>query len=377
MSVNTPVVNCAYGPGGCGEWQISVPAMGTHVDIRGWGGELREITAQCCSLVARLESLWSRFRVDSDISRLNAAYADRFSDDTWCVVDAETSMLLEDACALSRATRGAFHPLVGSAVTLWDIRARRQCIIDGNPLPPLPDDAQIDAVRRLTDVNLLKRGDMNCWGWRADADTDADAERSSDSEDNAACTIRPALDFGGIAKGKTADRLASLACALGAKGVLVSVGTSSLSMRGCKSDGAPWSVGLREVGESRSSWAGYVELERGALSTSGDYLGGIPRTIRAGVPQLMLLHHIVDPRSARPAVSDRRQVTVICESGVMAEALSTAILVGGLECVDDDAVRRWARRAGVSATWDYVILTDDDVEMSEGITWHSRSQQDG
>ena len=86
----------------------------------------------------------------------------------------------------------------------------------------------------------------------------------------------PRLDLGGIAKGYTADACRDLAVSMGARGVLVSVGTSSVSVFGTRADGSPWRAGLRDPNGAPTAVSGVVELPVGdmaSLSTSGDNLG--------------------------------------------------------------------------------------------------------
>ena len=86
----------------------------------------------------------------------------------------------------------------------------------------------------------------------------------------------PRLDLGGIAKGYTADACCDLAVSMGARGVLVSVGTSSVSVFGTRADGSPWRAGLRDPNGAPTAVSGVVELPVGdmaSLSTSGDNLG--------------------------------------------------------------------------------------------------------
>ena len=94
----------------------------------------------------------------------------------------------------------------------------------------------------------------------------------------------PRLDLGGIAKGYTADACRDLAVSMGARGVLVSVGTSSVSVFGTRADGSPWRAGLRDPNGAPTAVSGVVELPVGdmaSLSTSGDNLGPIG-SVRAG-----------------------------------------------------------------------------------------------
>ena len=94
----------------------------------------------------------------------------------------------------------------------------------------------------------------------------------------------PRLDLGGIAKGYTADACRDLAVSMGARGVLVSVGTSSVSVFGTRADGSPWRAGLRDPNGAPTAVSGVVELPVGdmaSLSTSGDNLGPMG-SVRAG-----------------------------------------------------------------------------------------------
>ena len=185
----------------------------------------------------------------------------------------------------------------------------------------------------------------------------------------------PRLDLGGIAKGYTADACRDLAVSMGARGVLVSVGTSSVSVFGTRADGSPWRAGLRDPNGAPTAVSGVVELPVGdmaSLSTSGDNLGPMgsvragaapdPVSVPASDPHAretsretpggggrIFNHHIIDPRTGYPAHAGVRQVSVVASSGVLAEALSTALLVDPSIDVPD-VVARWARVTGAPAS---------------------------
>ena len=379
-------------------WRSSFPAMGTRVDIIGWGGEGMTIVNALVEVVARHEDLWSVFRSSSEVSRLNAALrvdtscvsdsgtlaingahgstgptdvataagASATSSDTTknsdalhpashrpqpsregacdagvrqgLVVSEETDRLLRDALTLAEATGGAFNPLVGSLVAAWDVRAMRAAFVAGAPLPPAPSARVVEAALHASSWRLLSRVGERQWALRSVDDSacgtdtadvgapcvpgdgirDKQRERSSGRREDAANSsgarssgaqdaarvdasgaralvgcgtftgaavlpgdqgcdaLSPRVDLGGIAKGYTADTCRDLAVSMGARGVLVSVGTSSVSVFGTRADGSAWRAGLRDPNGAPTAVSGVVELPAGdmaSLSTSGDNLG--------------------------------------------------------------------------------------------------------
>lgn len=404
-------------------WCSSFPAMGTRVDIIGWGGDGMAIVNAVVGVVARHEDMWSVFRPSSEVSRLNDAVAstgggggasrcgaDSAQTGPGLVVSEETDRLLRDALALAEATGGAFNPLIGPLVAAWDVKAMRAAYVAGAPLPPAPAADAVEAALRASSWGLLSRVGERRWvmGECGDAETqsgtpdvyacdcgagqghhdggacaraiDADV-RSTDAGASVARSYspaaapRPRVDLGGIAKGYTADACRDLAVAMGARGVLVSVGTSSVSVFGTRADGTSWRAGLRDPQGGPTSVAGVVELPVGgmaSLSTSGDNLGPLGsvradpvvgraagsvsgrrarETWRETSPGggRVFDHHIIDPRTGYPANAGVRQVSVVASSGVLAEALSTVLLVDPTIDVPD-VVARWARETGAPAS---------------------------
>ena len=370
----------AGSPGPSPMWRSSFPAMGTRVDIIGWGGDGMAIVNAVVGVVARHEDMWSVFRPSSEVSRLNSVVASAGGSDgtSRCgadsavagpglVVSEETDRLLRDALALAEATGGAFNPLIGPLVAAWDVKAMRAAYVAGVPLPPAPSERVVEAALRASSWGLLSRVGERRWVMGAPAECVGGVDVPS-----------PRLDLGGIAKGRTADACRDLAVAMGARGVLVSVGTSSVSVFGTRADGSSWRAGLRDPHGGPTSVAGVVDLPAGgmaSLSTSGDNLGplGGVRAVCAGRAAASVAgsaadhraretsretsvgggrifdHHIIDPRTGYPARAGVRQVSVVASSGVLAEALSTALLVDpSIDVSDVEA--RWARETGAPAS---------------------------
>ena len=357
-------------------WRSSFPAMGTRVDIIGWGGDGMAIVNAVVGVVARHEDMWSVFRPSSEVSRLNDAVAstgggggasrcgaDSAQAGHGLVVSEETDRLLRDALALAEATGGAFNPLIGPLVAAWDVKAMRAAYVAGAPLPPAPAADAVEAALRASSWGLLSRVGERRWARGVPGESAGGVDAPS-----------PSLDLGGIAKGYTADACRDLAVAMGARGVLVSVGTSSVSVFGTRADGTSWRAGLRDPQGGPTSVAGVVELPVGgmaSLSTSGDNLGPLgvlaPEVVGRAAGSVsdpraretwretspgggrVFDHHIIDPRTGYPAHAGVRQVSVVASSGVLAEALSTALLVDPTIDVPD-VVARWARETGAPAS---------------------------
>ena len=362
-------------------WRSSFPAMGTRIDIIGWGGNGMAIVNAVVGVVARHEDMWSVFRPSSEVSRLNDVVAstggggasrcgaDSAQAGHGLVVSEETDRLLRDALALAEATGGAFNPLIGPLVAAWDVKAMRAAYVAGAPLPPAPAVDAVEAALCASSWSLLSRVGERRWVMGVPGESAGGVDAPS-----------PSLDLGGIAKGYTADACRDLAVAMGARGVLVSVGTSSVSVFGTRADGSSWRAGLRDPQGGPTSVAGVVELPVGgmaSLSTSGDNLGPLgvlapevvvraagsvsdrraretSRETAAGGGRVFD-HHIIDPRTGYPANAGVRQVSVVASSGVLAEALSTALLVDPSIDVPD-VVACWARETGTPASARVVSL---------------------
>ena len=131
------------------------------------------------------------------------------------------------------------------------------------------------------------------------------------------------LDLGATAKALAADRGARAAHAAGGCSVLVSLG-GDLALAGPPPPGG-WPVRIADDHAGRLDGPGpSVALSAGGLATSGTAV----RRWRAGDAEL---HHVVDPRTGRPAETPWRTVSVAAASCVDANTASTAAIVLGTE----------------------------------------------
>ena len=126
------------------------------------------------------------------------------------------------------------------------------------------------------------------------------------------------LDLGGVAKGWAADRAARQ---LGAHGPALIDAGGDIAVSGPMADGSPWPIGVDDPTEID----GQIELlllASGGVATSGrDYR----RWRQGGSWQ----HHIIDPRTGRPAVTDVLSATVVGSSAREAEMAAKTIVILG------------------------------------------------
>jgi thiamine biosynthesis lipoprotein len=126
------------------------------------------------------------------------------------------------------------------------------------------------------------------------------------------------LDFGGIGKGWAADTLVRR---FGAASVLFDVG-GDIAVGGPRADGSAWPIAVHDPLTEADSPLALLLLERGGIATSGrDY-----RQWRVGD---RAVHHIIDPRTGAPAVTDVLAATVIAPTAVGAEVAAKVVLIQG------------------------------------------------
>lgn len=132
------------------------------------------------------------------------------------------------------------------------------------------------------------------------------------------------LDLGAVGKGIACDHISAyLHSQPQIAGAVVAVGGSVVTY-GKKPDGSPWKVAIMHPREE-GNYLGVLSLEgEHYISTSGDY----ERYVMADGVRY---HHILAPATGYPAHSGLCSVTIVCGSGLLADALSTACFVLGPE----------------------------------------------
>ena len=269
-------------------------ALGTSVHVLTTiGSELGRAEVAVSDVLMDVDATYSRFRDDSELSRLNAS-AGR---------PVRVSPLLATAIGTSlraaRLSNGAVDPTVGTAIKLagYDDDFSR-IIEDGGPIA------------------------LRAWripGWQ----TIRFAELSRS-------VLLPAgveLDLGSTGKALAADLAASAAHrAVQTGGVLVSLG-GDIATAGVPPPGG-WRILIAEDSRVAPDSDGQVIcVGSGGVATSSTT---VRRWTRGGT----VLHHIIDPTTGLPTTGPWRTVTVVAASGVDANIAATAAIVQGEAAVD-------------------------------------------
>jgi len=160
------------------------------------------------------------------------------------------------------------------------------------------------------------------------------------------------LDLGAVGKGIACDEVKMfLEKQDNVKGAIISVGGSVLTY-GEKDDGTEWKIGIQHPREQGESIATLKLPGSLVVSTSGDY----ERYVETNGVRY---HHILDPKTGKPADSGVISVTIISESGILSDALSTACFVLG-----KDAGLNLAQAFDAEA---FIVDSDMQISMTEGM----------
>jgi thiamine biosynthesis lipoprotein len=260
-------------------------------------------------ILAEVDRQLSTYRSDSDIERFNALPAD-----SCLVMPGPVLELISVGEELSSQSGGAFDLTVEPLLNLWGFgpQSRKEEVPSA--------EALTEVRRRVGHGHLRIEGDRLC-------------------KDAAV-----AVDFNSIAAGYAVDRIAARFQALGIDSYLAEA-TGELKALGRKPDGSPWRIALEEPRDDRQVAERVIEVNGYGVSTSGDYR----KYFEQGGKRYS---HTFDARTGAPVLHNLASVTVIHPSAMMADGLSTLLLILGPEEAWD-----YAQKQGIGV---FFVLRDND-----------------
>jgi thiamine biosynthesis lipoprotein len=257
--------------------------VGSSCDIRFYSQQdsiANIILLEIDNELVRLDSLLNRFSEASLVSELNKTSRVRAPEDIIQLV------LLSDS--LSCITGGLFDISVAPLLETWGFYEHEF---------RNPDTADIRTATQLVDYKKIKI-----------------------KKDSIIIMSNMKIDFGGIAQGYAADRVADILKKHNIKSALINIG-GEIVLIGRSPEKRPWRIGIKNPrGEGIIET---VETKNSALSTSGDY------------EKFFLIKnkkypHIINPKTGYPALGFA-SVTVFAKNAAYADAIATAVAIMGPE----------------------------------------------
>ncbi len=233
------------------------------------------------------EQVLSRFRIDSELTRLNRA------GDQLVPVSETLWHVFQSALSAEKYTGGLVTPTVAAAV-IESGYDRDFSLLAGQTLFPFESEPPV--VHSLSSVT-----------W--------------DESTRSICLPQGVqLDFGGIAKGWAAEQVVQRLKHLGS--ALMNCG-GDIFMSGPLLNGNPWEIGIHRPFDRSSGYIGMMYFTHccGVATSSTDR--------RRWMQGDSLRHHIIDPHTGRSAESDVVSVTIVAPTAVEAETAAKSVLIRG------------------------------------------------
>ena len=247
-----------------------------------------DVRVEVEKILADIDRQLSTYRSDSDIERFNDLPANRCQK-----MPASILKLIRVGEQLSEQSEGSYDLTVEPLLNLWGFGPQgREEIVPA-------EQALAQARQRVGYQHLRIEGDQLC--------KDAAVE----------------VDFNSIAAGYAVDTIAARLEALGIHDYLAEA-TGELKAAGKKLDGSPWRIALEEPRDDQQVAERIVAVDGFGLSTSGDYRNYFEQGGRR-------YSHTFDARTGAPVSNTLASVTVIHPSALMADGLSTLLLILGPE----------------------------------------------
>lgn len=253
----------------------------------------------CFEIAAKYESLLSNTIADSDVNKINEN-AGKMSVE----VSDETIDVINAGIKYGEISDGLFDITVGNLTDLWNFSEIAENAKDENnevDVSYLPSDNQIaSTLSHINYKNIIIDGNTVML-------TDSDSK----------------LDLGGIAKGFIADKMKEYLISQGVTSGFINLGGNVLTL-GEKSNGSNYTIGIQKPFDDSGNAITTIEVKDKSVVTSGIY----ERYYRIDGK---LYHHILDVNTGYPFDNGLYSVTIISNSSMDGDALSTTCFALGLE----------------------------------------------
>ncbi|MCB7318330.1 FAD:protein FMN transferase [Lacrimispora sp. 210928-DFI.3.58] len=289
---------------------MTVFAMDTVMSLSVYGGNDR-LMSQAEERIKQLEGLFSVTDENSEIHELNSRGKAKLSEDT--------ERLLESALKMCSRTQGTLDISIYPVVKSWGFTTGEYHVPGKEERAQLLENVDYRKIR-LTSGHASLEPDME-------------------------------IDLGSVAKGYTGDELLALLRENGITSALLNLG-GNVQTLGSRPDGTDWLIAIQDP--QGSGYLGGVAVSDKAVITSGGY----ERFFEDEDGNIYW--HIIDPVTGAPAENGLISVTVVSESGLLCDALSTSLFVMGMEKAEE----HWRQYGDFEAVF---VEADGTISMTEGL----------
>lgn len=254
-------------------------AMGTVVTVNLFGFGAKNDLDKIETEINGLEnSVLSWRKEGSDVYRINKGSGTQVS------VSPDTVKIIGQCIDISDDCGGVFDITIGNVTKLWDFGGDNQRLPSDDEIKTALGSVGYKNVSISGNAVQIKKGQS--------------------------------LDLGAVGKGFVCDKIKELLDKGRTKSAVVSVG-GSLLIYGNRT----FSVGIVNPDNDKQSM-GTLKLKDTCVSTSGNYEKYFEQDGKR-------YHHILNATTGYPATSEFKSVTVVCESGLISDALSTVCYIAG------------------------------------------------
>lgn len=260
--------------------------MGTvaEINIMGTKEDLKKSADIFTALFAELARLEDLFTIREQANQLGVSN----------LKDEEVFLVSQKSQAISWLSNGAWDITVGPIVKLWNIKPGQDNKVPGSK-----------EIEQALDLVSYKKMHL-------------DEGKVSFEKDGMFA------DYGGIAKGYAADKLAAMLRDRGVENAFINLGGDIYALGKNMIKESPWTFGIQDPLAPMGTYLATIKLADKSLVTSGSYERFFEEAGK-------IYHHLFDPRTGWPAENDLMSVSLISPTSLEGDALATAAFVLGLE----------------------------------------------
>lgn len=294
------------------ENSIDLFAMDTYMYVKVYGNDTNNLLNLVKSEIVSLEKLFNVNDSDSDISNIN--------NNNIAMVSNDTISIINKALEISKETNGALDISVYPILKEWGFTTGTYKI---------PNNDTINNLLQYVDYTQIKV-----------------------DNNNVSIPQNFAIDLGSVAKGYTSDKIVNILMDNGITSALIDLG-GNIQTIGTKLDGTLWSIAVKNPIDIEKNIC-IIKVDDKAVITSGNYERYF--TGEDGKNYC----HIIDTKTGKPAENGLISVTIIGDSGLICDALSTSLYVMG----KDKAIEYCKYHNDFNAI---LITSDMEVFITSGI----------